>query len=113
MDKIIITETLNNGKPAKATSDCGRYTWFWGQEDEIKDTVADRTIYQMSYMRREAFGSDPVPADVRLAVLIFWDQLAAAQSVEIAVAGNQDPDVGAAQPCKHCGSFCWGDCQAN
>lgn len=72
---INIIERLSDGQPALVLSADGRYRWFWGQDGFLVDTVADRAIYQMRYMRRTELGSDPLPDDVAEDARAFWAAL--------------------------------------
>ena len=76
---IIVTERTATGGIAKAQSADGRFAWFHGQEDWLRDTVAGKSIYQMRWMRTEEMGSDPLPEEDRQLVLAFWAALEAAQ----------------------------------
>lgn len=84
--ELVITETNYEGMPAKVHSADGRYEWFHGSDGYIFDSAAKRSIYQMSYMRRDEFGSDPLPADVEADARAFWNALRAAQKVARAAA---------------------------
>lgn len=90
---VVITETSLNGLPYKAQSNDGRYQWFTGQESYLMDTVVDRAIYQMSYMRKTEFGSDPLPADVKADALEFWRQLHAIQRTAEDAARKKEVDA--------------------
>ncbi|TJY57400.1 hypothetical protein E4T66_18510 [Sinimarinibacterium sp. CAU 1509] len=76
---LVVTARLNNGAPAEARSSDGRYTWWHGESDWLKDTQANRPIFQMRYPWAHGFGGDPVPDDVRRDVTAFWEALAQEQ----------------------------------
>ena len=76
---IIVTERTATGGIAKAQSADGRFAWFHGQEDWLRDTAAGKSIYQMRWMRTEEMGSDPLPEEERQLVRAFWAALEAAQ----------------------------------
>lgn len=76
---IIVTERTATGGIAKVQTADGRFAWFHGQEDWLRDTAAGKSIYQMRWMRTEEMGSDPLPDADRQLVLAFWAALEAAQ----------------------------------
>lgn len=69
---IEITEQISNGIIIQAQSEDGRYQWFSGQPGYLNDTVNGRAIYQMAYLKRDGFGSDPLPDDVADDARAFW-----------------------------------------
>lgn len=77
--KIAITERGADGSIIKAQSEDGRYQWFVGQESYLWDTEANRSIYQMAYLRAQGFGSDPLPEQVSADARSFWGALRDAQ----------------------------------
>lgn len=76
---IIVTERTATGSIAKAQSADGRFAWFHGQEDWLRDAAAGKSICQMRWMRSEEMGSDPLPEADRQLVRAFWAALEAAQ----------------------------------
>lgn len=76
---IIVTERTAAGGIAKANSEDGRFAWWFGQEDWLRDTIVGKSIYQMGWMRIEKMGSDPLPEEDRQLVREFWAALDAAR----------------------------------
>lgn len=73
--QIVITDQLRNGTVRASQSADGRYKWASTQPGYIQDAEAGRAIYQMAYMRKKEFGSDPLPASVATDVREFWAAL--------------------------------------
>lgn len=55
---ITVTKKLNNGSPAEAENSLFQWSHFSSEYLTCKTT--GRAIYQMAYMRKNAFGSDPI-----------------------------------------------------
>lgn len=69
--------SVHTGLPGKAESE--QFAWSAMNEDILRDRLADKTIYQMCYMRTTGYGSDPVPEATKIAAKQFWDALRAEQ----------------------------------
>lgn len=70
--------SIHTGSPQKAESD--RFIWSAHQDSDLRDKLAGKTIYQMAYMRTDAFGSDPVDDATKALAREFWAALRAEQA---------------------------------
>jgi len=113
--KLETTRTIT-GKLETATSVGGRFSWsMYMDRGEVKDNATGRLIAQMAWLRKTERGSDPVDEETRGLVLEFFAALKEAQVIPAtttAVSENP-PDKPGLPICPNCGSWCYGDCEAN
>ena len=95
-------------------------TFAWTDSDGMRGgsllhKSSGRSLYQMQWMAKTGYITEPVTGEIREAAVAFWAELAELQKQKPQRIELPDPEPkhGVNGYCRKCHSYCYGDCQSN
>ncbi len=112
----IKTDTKYNFE--KAENESFLWTYFDGTSGSmLRHKASNMSIYQMRWIDDNGMMADNVVGDIREAAIAFWAELGKLQIQKPPVLeedyADPEPIHGVNGYCRKCGSYCYGDCEAN
>ena len=105
------TKITTNKEYNFETAENDTFSWTRWDENTLFHKPTGYRIYQMMWVGNDGFVTSEVESEIKKAALLFWNELLSLR--------NQKPEPVIEEVkhgfgyCNKCGTYCYGDCEAN